>query len=163
MASKYFLGYRRQQDAKNHILVHQKAMIDARFSFLQTAVRKNILTCSGWITSPLYKHKYKVEITCVVGYEPYCKIVEPADIKPCQEIHMHDDHSLCLSYPEDMKWTSWTPIYQYTIPWLVEWPLYYEIFLLNGGKWEGPESPVHFTEQDKNKDCDQEIENLVAD
>ena len=67
---------------------------------------------------------------------------------------MYEDHSLCLHYPPDMKWSSWTPIYLYTIPWVVEWPLYYEIYLENGGRWVGPESPVHFTDIDRNIDID---------
>ncbi len=28
--------------------------------------------------------------------------------------------------------------------------MYYELYLVNGGKWEGPESPVHIIEDDKN-------------
>ncbi|NNV53869.1 hypothetical protein [Limnovirga soli] len=64
---------------------------------------------------------------------------------------MYSDHSLCLHYLKDMKWNGWTEIYKYTIPWAIEWIHYYEVYLVNGNKWEGPESPVHFTEFDKNK------------
>ena len=39
---------------------------------------------------------------------------------------------------------------QTTIPWVVEWVLYYEIYLRNGGKWEGRESPSYFSEHDRN-------------
>lgn len=63
---------------------------------------------------------------------------------------MFKDHSLCLHYPPDKKWSGWTPIYQFTIPWLVEWIYYYEIYLVNGGFWEGSESPVHFSQADIN-------------
>lgn len=129
-------------------------MIEQHFSFLQLKIKDNVLICSGWVTSDNYKNKYKIEIRCVAGKEPFCKVLEPTDIKPCKEIHMYENHSLCLHYPPDMKWSSWTPIYQYTIPWVVEWPLYYEIYLENGGHWEGPESPVHFTDQDRNLDTD---------
>lgn len=70
--------------------------------------------------------------------------------QPNKTIHMYKDHSLCLSYPPDIKWTERTNIHEYTIPWLSEWILYYELYLINGGDWEGKESPVHFTERDKN-------------
>ncbi len=41
-------------------------------------------------------------------------------------------------------------INEYTVPWICEWIIYYEIYLINGNIWEGPESPVHFTESEKN-------------
>ncbi len=63
---------------------------------------------------------------------------------------MFNDHSICLHYPPDMFWTEKIKIYQFTVPWISEWIIYYEIYLLNGGKWEGRESPVHFTESDVN-------------
>lgn len=109
-----------------------------------------VLVCKGIITSPDHRHCYKVEVRCVYGNEPYVKIIEPASIEPSVYIHMYDDHSLCLHYPPDMKWHSRIFIYEYTIPWLIEWTLYYELYLFNGGKWEGPESPVHITQNDKN-------------
>lgn len=132
------------------MLLHQKKLIERHYSFLNCRIEKNVLVCRGIVTSPDYKYDYKVEIRCVYGLEPYVKIVEPAEIVPSGDIHMYEDHSLCLHYPPDMKWHARTPIYEYTIPWLVEWTVYYELYLLNGGKWEGPESPVHITEDDKN-------------
>lgn len=67
---------------------------------------------------------------------------------------MYNDHSLCLHYPPDMKWNERLKIYEYTIPWISEWIIYYEIFLLNGGVWEGRESPTHMTEADQNLNQD---------
>jgi hypothetical protein len=58
--------------------------------------------------------------------------------------------------PPDMKWTERTPVYKYSVPWIVEWIHFYEISLLNGGEWEGPESPVHLTERDKNVNVDKQ-------
>jgi hypothetical protein len=63
---------------------------------------------------------------------------------------MYGDHSLCLHYPADMKWSGHTPLYKYTIPWIAEWILFYELYLINGGKWKGRESPVHLKEEEKN-------------
>jgi hypothetical protein len=125
-------------------------MIEENYDFLRCRIENNVLVCRGTIKSVDYKHDYQVEIRCVCGCEPYTKIVAPADIVPCKEIHMYQDHSLCLHYPPDLKWHARTPIYQYTIPWLLEWIVYYELYLINGNVWEGPESPTHFTEADRN-------------
>lgn len=150
MGSKFFKRYRLQQGSKHIILSKQQTLIQKHYSFLKCQIKENVLVCTGWIASLDYAHKYKVEISCTAGNEPHCKILEPSNIIPSQNIHMYDDYSLCLHYPPDKKWTSWTPIYQFTIPWLLEWIIYYEIFLLNGGYWEGPESPCHFSEDEKN-------------
>jgi hypothetical protein len=55
-----------------------------------------------------------------------------------------------------MTWNEKTQVYMYTIPWLIEWIVYYELYLINGNTWEGRESPVHFKESEMNinKDMD---------
>lgn len=156
MGSKFFKQYRLQQGSKYLILYNQQKLIEQHYNFLKCKIKQGVLVCTGWIISENYANKYNVEISCTVGNEPYCKILEPLDITPSQKIHMYDDHSLCLHYPPDKKWTSWTPIYRFTIPWLLEWIIYYEIFLINGGYWEGPESPYHFNEDEKNIKVDTE-------
>jgi hypothetical protein len=155
MGSKYFKSPK-NSFAKTAMLHHQKKLIEQHYKFLKCKIEKNVLVCRGTISSPDYKHEYKVEIRCVYGLEPYVKIIEPTAIIPSVDIHVYDDHSLCLHYPPDMQWHARVPIYEYTIPWLVEWVVYYELYLLNGGKWEGPVSPVHFTESDKNMAADVE-------
>jgi hypothetical protein len=132
------------------MLLYQKKLIEQHYQFMRCRIENNVLVCRGVIASPDYKNEYKVEIKCVYGCEPYTQILEPADIVPSINIHMYPDHSLCLHYPPDMRWSARTPISDYTIPWLVEWIVYYELYLVNGGKWEGPESPVHFTSADMN-------------
>jgi hypothetical protein len=153
MGSKFFRTHI-QQGAKRKLLDYQKRLIEKHFDFLKCRIEKNVLICVGYITSQDYINKYKVEIRYVAGHEPCSTILEPADITPCREIHMYDNHSLCLHFTEDMKWTGHTLIYKHTIPWVVEWTHFYELYLVNGGYWEGPESPVHFTENDKNRNED---------
>jgi hypothetical protein len=53
-----------------------------------------------------------------------------------------------------MKWNEKKQIYKYTVPWLIEWIIFYELYLVNGNIWEGRESPVHIVESDKNIDKD---------
>ncbi len=139
------------------MLLHQKKLMERHFTFLKCRMEGNVLVCKGLISSPDYKHDYKVEIRCVHGKEPYVKIVEPVSILPTVHIHMYEDHSLCLHYPPDMKWHARVAIYEYTIPWIIEWTLYYELYLVNGGKWEGPESPLHLKEDEKNLHEDLDI------
>jgi hypothetical protein len=155
MATKFFkTGITKFK--KYALLLHQRGLIEQHYSFLKCEMVGNVLVCRGEISSPVYKNRYKVEIRCVYGLEPYVKIVEPSTITPSVEIHMYKDHSLCLHYPKDMKWHARVPIYAYTIPWLVEWIVYYELYMINGGKWEGPESPFHIKEEDKNVSEDYE-------
>ncbi len=132
------------------LLERQKKLIEKHFDFVKCKIdyTNKKLICTGSIR--LDCQFYLFRITYICGNEPHCQILEPDNIKPCQEIHMYNDHSLCLSYPPDMKWTAWTEVYKYTIPWIIEWVLYYEIYLINGGKWEGKESPAHFSENDRN-------------
>ncbi len=92
-------------------------------------------------------------IEYVVGNEPKSTILYPV-INPSFKIHMYQDHSLCLSFKPDMKWTERINIYEYTVPWICEWIIFYEIYQLNGGKWEGKESPIHLSENDRNINID---------
>lgn len=155
MGSSFFRTHT-QQTAKKNILQYQKKLIEDHYNFLKCRIEGSVLKCTGSVNSIDYLNDYKIEIVCVAGYEPHCKIVEPVDIVACREIHMYEDHSLCLRYPQDMKWSGWTQIYRYTIPWIIEWIHFYELYLVNGKSWEGPESPVHFTENDRNRYQDYE-------
>ena len=111
------------------------------------------MKCTGWIKPRWVEDDYNVKIEYVAGKEPKSTILIPI-ILPRKEIHMYRDHSICLHYPPDMIWNVNTKVYKYTIPWISEWIIYYEIFKRNGGKWIGPESPHHIKESDKNANYD---------
>ena len=132
-------------------------MLEKHCEFLKYKIEKNVLICTGFIESNDYKNKYKIEIRCVSGFAPSCKILEPTNIKPSTKIHMYDDYTLCLFYPPDLKFNSRTPIFKFTIPWLLEWIHFYELYLINGNIWEGKESPSHMTDDDKNITQDFEL------
>lgn len=149
MPSKFFRTYK-SKDLKKWLLERQKELLLEHYDFLECKIKDCVLICTGWIKSENYRNKYKIEMRCVAEKEPWVKIVEPSNIVPGNHIHMYEDHSLCLHYPSDMKWTGKTPIYRFTIPWIVEWILFYELYLVNGGNWEGPESPVHIKQEDRN-------------
>ena len=42
------------------------------------------------------------------------------------------DNSLCLYYPGDLTWSDKHHLYDKTIPWLVEWLVFYELYQITG-------------------------------
>jgi hypothetical protein len=130
-------------------LLIQKKMIEENYPFLTCNIVREVLTCTGWVQPDGCLDKYKIKIECVAGCEPKSTIISPK-IEPSPQIHMYSDHSICLHYPPDMWWNEKIKIYEYTIPWIIEWIIFYELYLINGNKWEGRESPTHITESDKN-------------
>lgn len=150
--SSLFFGKRKAFN-KYGVLSYQQKLLEEFYPFLTCCIQNTVLICTGWLQPEDCKQEYRIKIEYVAGHEPKSTILSPK-IEPCREIHMYSDHSLCLHYPPDMKWNEKVKIYQYTIPWISEWIVFYEIYLLNGHKWEGRESPTHLTEDDKNINCD---------
>lgn len=134
---------------KYALLLYQKKLIENNYDFLKCRIIDKILVCRGVLELNGCSDSYRIKIEYVAGYEPKTTIVSPI-IEPKKEIHMYNDHSICLYYPPDMRWNEKIPIYKYTIPWISEWIIFYELYLINGNIWEGKESPVHIREKDKN-------------
>lgn len=143
----------RKKDYRYAYLQGQKKLIEQHYDFLKCRIENNVLKCTGWLQPAGCKDAYKILVEYVVGKEPKTTILYP-DIQPSTSIHMYRDHSLCLHYPPDMKWTEQTKIYAYTIPWISEWLIHYELYLTNGNKWVGKESPAHLTETTLNVNTD---------
>jgi hypothetical protein len=74
----------------------------------------------------------------MAGNQPQVYIKSPELIESNQ-IHVYREGFLCLFDPLETRWKDNMKLSEYTIPWLVEWILYYELWQLTG-KWEGPES-----------------------
>ena len=130
------------------LLIIQKKLIEENFSFLKCNIRNRVLICTGSI-QPEGCGRYNIKIEYVAGLEPKSTILSH-EIEPSKEIHMYNDRSICLYYPPDMAWNEKTHVYKYTIPWISEWIVFYELYLVNGNIWEGRESPAHIKESDKN-------------
>jgi hypothetical protein len=146
----------RRRNHKYAYLMNQKKLIEKHFSFLKCQISNKVLRCTGWIQPEGSSRSYKVLIEYVLGKEPKTTILEP-DIEPSIHIHMYKDRSLCLSYPSDLRWTERSNVAELTIPWIAEWLVYYELYLVNGNKWEGPQSPVHLTEATRNVNTDEDL------
>jgi hypothetical protein len=145
----------RNGDYKYAYLIHQKRLIENNNDFLKCTIDRKVLICIGYTKPEGSNYTYKVKIEHVVGKEPKTTILEPV-VKPASKIHMYADHSLCLSYSKETKWSEKTKVYENTIPWLIEWIIYYELYLVNGNIWEGKESPDHLTPATMNHNIDLE-------
>lgn len=139
---------------KYALLTNQKRLLEEHFSFLTCKVRvkNNVLDCIGILQPDLCKDRYKVKVEQVAGKEPKVTVLSPV-IEPSVEIHMYKDHSLCLHFPPDMPRNERVNTFEYTIPWISEWIIYYELYIVKG-VWLGPQSPAHMKESDKNINVD---------
>ena len=128
----------------------EKKYIEEAFPFFNCSIdRSSLLTCKGWLQPDGCKSRYHVKIESMPGKEPKTTILSPS-ILPSVHIHMYSDHSLCLHYKPDLKWTERIFVWKYTIPWLCEWIIFYELYEVNGQKWLGRESPFHLSEEEFN-------------
>lgn len=133
-------GYIPQRRNKFAAVNYQKYFIDKRYTIFKTNIQNETLTCKGVIQVDGCPD-YDVRISFTAGRPP--KVTLPnVEVHSKFHVHLYEDNSLCLYYPQEQKWTDYTKIAAYTIPWVVEWIYLYEIWKLTG-KWEAEESPVH--------------------
>ena len=116
----------------------QKKEIEKKFSFLKCRIENDTLICRG-IFQPNNCKAYDVRIEFRAGCFPQVYILSP-EIKPNVETHIYREGSSCLFYPGELKWKDTTSIAENTIPWIFEWILFYELYLLTG-VWEGEYVP----------------------
>lgn len=128
------------QRIKNHYALssYQKYHIDKTYNCFKTRINDGVLVCTGEIQPDPSCKSYKVRIEYMAGNQPQVYIKSPELIESNQ-IHVYREGFLCLFDPSETRWKDNMKLSEYTIPWLVEWILYYELWLLTG-KWEGPES-----------------------
>ncbi|MEI2695971.1 MAG: phospholipase D family protein [Saprospiraceae bacterium] len=117
--------------------IMQKREIEEKFSFLKCRIENDTLICRGEFKPDA--NAYDVRIEFRAGCFPQVYVINPS-IKPNANIHIYREGSLCLFYPGDLKWKDTTSIAEYTIPWIYEWILFYELYLLTG-IWEGEYVP----------------------
>lgn len=117
---------------------YQKYHIDKNYNCFKTSVIKGKVICSGEIQPTPECEKYKVKIEFFPGRQPQVFIKSP-DLPSNNEIHIYNEGFLCLFDPSETQWKDTLKMSEYTIPWLVEWILYYELWKITG-KWEGKSS-----------------------
>ena len=119
---------------------YQKYHIDKNYDCFKTSVVKGKVICSGEIQPTPDCEKYKVRIEYFPGHQPHVFVKSP-EIPINNEVHIYNEGFLCLFDPAETQWKDTFKMSEYTIPWVIEWILYYELWKLSG-KWEGKAS-VH--------------------
>ncbi len=119
--------------------VAQKLLIEKHFPVFTSNLKKGQLRCEGVLQPADGCASYNVQIEHHKNGIPKVRVLSPF-ILPSTKIHMYEDGSLCLYYPPEDPWRRSDNIHEKIIPWIAEWLVYYELFLIHG-KWLGPEAP----------------------
>ncbi|WP_282773611.1 phospholipase D-like domain-containing protein [Phaeodactylibacter xiamenensis] len=130
--------HRQKFKKKFPFALYQKSAIEKTYDFLKCKVNNGQLICTGDL-QPDGCEKYSIRIEFQAGFAP-AVFITSHDIEPSNEIHIYKDGSLCLFYPGDLKWKNNLRISEYIIPWVAEWIVFYELWLMTG-EWMGAEAP----------------------
>jgi hypothetical protein len=118
----------------------QKALVEKFFPCFRCRYSKRLqLECIGEVTPAVHCPSYKILVHYQYDGVPTVGITDPL-ITPLPEIHMYKDRSLCLYFPKDDQWKISDDLHKKIIPWVAEWLVFYELYLLTG-KWLGPTAP----------------------
>lgn len=125
---------------KNSHAVAQRHMreLQTRFPFTACRIIDDTLICKGTF-QPEGCEAFDFRIEHRAGGSPQVFITN-VDIPNDADCHVYSNGSLCLYYPGDQRWTDRTSIAEYTIPWVYEWIVNYELYKLTG-TWEADYVP----------------------
>jgi hypothetical protein len=116
----------------------EKQLVQRYYPAFHCHLKQNVLRCRGEVASPSGAGNYQIKIVCTPGNAPQVFVLNP-EIEYRNHSHTHfypADNSLCLYYPGDLQWSAKHHLHDKTIPWLAEWLVFYELYLITG-KWEG--------------------------
>jgi hypothetical protein len=124
---------------KNHfaLLAYQKYNLDKNYDFFKTRIENDTLVAVGEVQPSPETDKYKIRLEYTPGHTPRV-FVESPQIENSKDIHLYREGFLCLYEPSETKFKDSFKLSEYTIPWTIEWIMYYELWKLSG-KWEGKE------------------------
>lgn len=113
----------------------EKVLIEKHYEFIKCSYTNERLICKGTFTATNTEYTYKIVYNGLDN--PTITVVSPV-IPFHKDIHMYSNtNGLCLHYPKDGDWTAQKPLYSTIIPWIHEWFVYYELYLITG-RWEHP-------------------------
>lgn len=95
--------------------------------------------CRGTIRPTDRSTRYYIEVRYRDGGSPQVRVLEPR-IEYSAKIHMYKSGTFCLYDSRNQPWQSTYHLCDTILPWVAEWLVYYEIFLMTG-KWIGNEAP----------------------
>lgn len=133
--------WRRMPTGRRHAhasLIIQAFGIRRNFPSFRAAVSGDRLWCVGKAQPTIDGPVYRSRIDYRYGGVPQVRIVVP-DIAPRPEIHMYQNGTLCLFDWREQPWLPSCLLHETILPWMAEWLLLYEAFLLTG-RWLGPEA-----------------------
>ncbi len=116
----------------------QAQRIRRYFSTFRCLSKKNILKCFGTIRPTEYSPTYSIEIDYPMGGIPHVTIKDPSIIAKART-HVYKEGCLCLYDPQQTPWRGTNNLHETIIPWIAEWIVFYELYLIEG-KWLGPEA-----------------------
>lgn len=135
MAVRNYLPYQGINNLKALLL--EKRLLEKNYDFLKVKVIDNILYCEGVFRPVEESEEYRYVLKFSVGKHPRVYVKEPI-IQYNDDIHMYSsDNSLCLYYPKDFNFTDESHLYDTIVPWIHEWFVFYELYLIKG-KWLHP-------------------------
>lgn len=117
----------------------QKLGLEKYFNFIRCKIDKGKLICKGKVKPNGCKEEYSFSIHYKPEKPPKFYITNPK-IAYNKELHMYKEGNLCLYFPDDMPWSDNISIAKKMIPWLIEWIIFYELWLITG-MWFGKAAP----------------------
>lgn len=97
----------------------------------------------GKLKSSPIGDEYLIEVSYKKGEAPKIFILDPPKLKLPDGVkvleHVYDTKKqrLCLYYPKAKEWKETMTISSTIMPWTIEWLYHYEVWLINGGSWQG--------------------------
>lgn len=121
-------------------LVVQKLDVTQCYPKSITNIYSSVLDVTLNISDSSYLNKYSAKIIYTPNKDPISYILSP-EIKPSPKIHMYPNLSLCLYDPCEIQYRHKFSVAREIIPWTIKWIHYYEVWMINGNDWIGPETP----------------------
>lgn len=96
----------------------------------------------GWLQPSHLSSRYEIKIVYVFGNNPDVYVVTPkpltlaAGATRLPHVYKHEKQHLCLYYRPDREWTPNKMIADIILPWISEWLLHYECWVITG-EWRG--------------------------
>jgi hypothetical protein len=125
-------------------IVTEKELIQKFFPVFNARIKGLSLICRGRIRPTERSGQYRVEINYAPWGSPVIYVLEP-EIEVSTRIHTYSNGSLCLYDWREQPWQHKFHLHETIIPWIAEWLVFYELFLITG-KWLGSSS-MHGTEK----------------
>lgn len=121
-------------------IVSERDLLRENFPFLNSRISGLALTCRGRIQPTEHSRSYRIEIRYAPWNSPEVRVIDPK-IKFTRDVHMYHNDTLCLFDWREQPWQKHLHLHETIVPWVAEWLLYYELWLLTG-KWLG-KSAIH--------------------